>query len=523
MNASSDNQSILEQLQRAGNALSRGDGAAARQALVDLRPRLDDTEELEKAIVELSHPGEGDFEACLLLVDQLIERYETTSSGSATEANPFKVPRPLTLSAPKIPLLPRASSSNAHDKETLKHPTVPGKGEGARPLSLTDRLRKAVQKESATQPEPIPAPAPEDEDSFGDLDLGLHVPSAQPVVQEPWDFDFVTSGPAPTPAALSGSASPSPFEAVDWDDSVPPLPSQEEPERQARRQRHETPIAPALNVEDLLAGAASEPESPAAVTAASPGLEDSSVASETGVMNAEAIARRLKFDPVDEDEFFAIADSLASEASEAVHPSGGTTDPRFGYRGEPVVPEARREPLITPPPIPRGEPLLKGEQRPGNPFAHQAPTGVRNEPLSSKIAKQQTLPPVQEERPVRGSLLEQARQLFEAGEYPSALDMVQALLCHGRDPKAIALQAEIERAVERLQHQRIGSLEQVPTLAISLAQLSELKLDHRAGFLISQIDGMMCFEDIIDLSTMPRIETMTLLAELCEKGVIVAH
>lgn len=53
-----------------------------------------------------------------------------------------------------------------------------------------------------------------------------------------------------------------------------------------------------------------------------------------------------------------------------------------------------------------------------------------------------------------------------------------------------------------------------------MGEIAGMSLDHRAGFLLSMFDGMMTFEDILDVSMMPRLETMTLLAELLEKQVI---
>ncbi|MFU8806790.1 MAG: hypothetical protein ACNA8W_23490, partial [Bradymonadaceae bacterium] len=168
-----------------------------------------------------------------------------------------------------------------------------------------------------------------------------------------------------------------------------------------------------------------------------------------------------------------------------------------------------------------------------NPFAHNAPTGVRNEAVGPvpKRDRQSTAPaPAQVDAPLfpgtdhdYGSILERARALYESGDFEPALELINALLADVQDSEALQLQAILEGELERVQHERIGALGRVPSLAVNMNVLAQLNLDHRAGFILSQIDGMMCFEDIIDMSSMSRLETMTLLAELCDRGIIVAN
>ena len=67
----------------------------------------------------------------------------------------------------------------------------------------------------------------------------------------------------------------------------------------------------------------------------------------------------------------------------------------------------------------------------------------------------------------------------------------------------------------------IGSLDRVPTLAIEPARLTSLSVDHRAGFLLSQVDGRsMTLEMIVDVSGMPRVEALRLLLQLLEQGIL---
>jgi hypothetical protein len=47
-----------------------------------------------------------------------------------------------------------------------------------------------------------------------------------------------------------------------------------------------------------------------------------------------------------------------------------------------------------------------------------------------------------------------------------------------------------------------------------------LNLDHRAGFLLSQIDGTVDYESLFALSGLPRLDTARILATLINDGVI---
>ncbi len=46
------------------------------------------------------------------------------------------------------------------------------------------------------------------------------------------------------------------------------------------------------------------------------------------------------------------------------------------------------------------------------------------------------------------------------------------------------------------------------------------KLDHRAAFVLSQVDGMTSYEDIIEISGMNEFDSTRVLARLVQAGVI---
>jgi hypothetical protein len=59
-----------------------------------------------------------------------------------------------------------------------------------------------------------------------------------------------------------------------------------------------------------------------------------------------------------------------------------------------------------------------------------------------------------------------------------------------------------------------------PVVAISNALLRSLPLDHRAGFLLSLMDGTMDLETVVDLSAMPREDALQIARCLHELGII---
>ena len=82
-------------------------------------------------------------------------------------------------------------------------------------------------------------------------------------------------------------------------------------------------------------------------------------------------------------------------------------------------------------------------------------------------------------------------------------------------PPGIAEVIEPARPLfERTFEAFVGSMDQVPILAISEGVLATQGLDHRAGFLLSCIDGLMTIEHLLDIAGMPRFEALRILSSL---------
>jgi hypothetical protein len=69
--------------------------------------------------------------------------------------------------------------------------------------------------------------------------------------------------------------------------------------------------------------------------------------------------------------------------------------------------------------------------------------------------------------------------------------------------------------------QTLKPFHRIPRLRIPLADLSRRRdINPRAGFILSNIDGITSIRDILDISAFPEPQTALLLVELEEQGII---
>jgi hypothetical protein len=110
---------------------------------------------------------------------------------------------------------------------------------------------------------------------------------------------------------------------------------------------------------------------------------------------------------------------------------------------------------------------------------------------------------------------------FAMGDFSGALQIADSILA--RDPghnEARNVATKCQEVLLDMYGSRMPNLDEPPRLVMAPAQLRWLTLDHRAGFLLSMIDGMSTVEEILDISGMPRLEAMRILCELIDKRVI---
>lgn len=128
-------------------------------------------------------------------------------------------------------------------------------------------------------------------------------------------------------------------------------------------------------------------------------------------------------------------------------------------------------------------------------------------------------PPTSSSRNVDPAL--EMRERFSLGDYSGALVVAEAIL--EDDPnhqEALRCVDNCRQVLEQMYTARIGPLDRVPFVAVPLEQLRWLNIDHRAGFVLSHIDGNCSLEQILDVSGMPTLDALRILYELVQQRVI---
>jgi tetratricopeptide (TPR) repeat protein len=118
-------------------------------------------------------------------------------------------------------------------------------------------------------------------------------------------------------------------------------------------------------------------------------------------------------------------------------------------------------------------------------------------------------------------LLRGAEDLLELDDHSGAVDLLfKAQELAPGDPRVEALRQRSEKMLMSMLESKLGDLGRVPTVKLQPDDIIWLNLDHRAGFVLAQIDGSVSYEDLFALSGMTRLDTARILAQLLDEGVI---
>lgn len=164
------------------------------------------------------------------------------------------------------------------------------------------------------------------------------------------------------------------------------------------------------------------------------------------------------------------------------------------------------------------------------------PTLSRN-PRASSGARQDVAPPRQSDAPVieidelsleapaieakSDPALSDLKDRYATGDFTGALVIAESILESDPDDLEAKRYAESCREVlTQMYASRLGQLDQIVIMAIPADQVRWLSLDHRAGFLLSLVDGASSIEELLDISGMPRLDALRLLYTLLEQRVI---
>jgi len=114
-----------------------------------------------------------------------------------------------------------------------------------------------------------------------------------------------------------------------------------------------------------------------------------------------------------------------------------------------------------------------------------------------------------------------AKELFALGDFTGSLELIEKILQVDPDHgEARDYLRQNEATLISMYESKLGPISCVPRLAIKPEEVLWLNLDHRAGFLLAQIDGTVDYDSLFALSGLPRLDTARILANLIADGVI---
>jgi hypothetical protein len=190
---------------------------------------------------------------------------------------------------------------------------------------------------------------------------------------------------------------------------------------------------------------------------------------------------------------------------------GGDTDFDAGFDDPPI------NPLRNTNSFEKESVRIALSEPPGDPLALDMDPSSEALDLVGRHA--QSVPPAEPSK--RGDPLAELRERYALGDFSGALTIAEGILEDDPENGDAQRYAESCRDVlKQMYAARLGSLDQVPTVAIPAEQLRWLTLDHRSGFLLSHVDGVSTLEEILDVSGMNHLEAMRIIYELLQQKVI---
>ena len=119
------------------------------------------------------------------------------------------------------------------------------------------------------------------------------------------------------------------------------------------------------------------------------------------------------------------------------------------------------------------------------------------------------------------ALIDRAVAASRTGDHATAIVALDLALAE--DPESAVAQKLIHRhqpAILDVYQRFLGDLSARPSAALPMHELSAHKIDIRAAFLLSRIDGTLTFEEILDVSGMQRAEAFRHLSVLLLRGIL---
>lgn len=110
---------------------------------------------------------------------------------------------------------------------------------------------------------------------------------------------------------------------------------------------------------------------------------------------------------------------------------------------------------------------------------------------------------------------------YAMGDFTGALVVAEGILeADPQDPDAALCAQRCRDVLTQMYTARLGPLDQTVSVAIPTDEIRWLSLDHRAGFLLSLVDGSLTIEEILDISGMSRLDALRIMFNLLDQRVV---
>ncbi len=148
-----------------------------------------------------------------------------------------------------------------------------------------------------------------------------------------------------------------------------------------------------------------------------------------------------------------------------------------------------------------------------------AVSGPAMEPSITSTPPPRGVPPAESRQEVE-QLMRGARELYALNDFSGALELLEKVLATTRRADAEQMRDDCVETLIQMFESQLGALTGIPETIVQHDEVIWLNLDHRAGYVLAQIDGEVSYDDLYAISGMSRIDTARILAQLLQEKVI---
>jgi hypothetical protein len=209
-----------------------------------------------------------------------------------------------------------------------------------------------------------------------------------------------------------------------------------------------------------------------------------------------------------------------------------TAPPPFdieAFARETTAPHSERRPPFEPP----TQPWQDASHLPAEPVTARRPS-LSFEQQVVQAPPQRTFSPSSIERALLGAVdgpvvtqrdiqdpTAEMLECYSLGDYAGAIALADLVLTDAPESLvALECRSKSSAALEGIYAARLGPMSRMAMVLMPATQIDCVAIDHRAGFLLSLVDGSSTLEAILDVCGMPRLDALRILHELVQRGAV---